>query len=43
MYDCNKNKCLKPCTRINKNCRLKKHPCNKLCWEKCGIYEKCEF
>ena len=40
IYDCNKNKCLKPCARINKNCRLKKHPCNKLCWEKCGI---CEF
>jgi len=40
VYDCNKNKCLKPCARINKNCRLKIHPCNKLCWEKCG---KCEF
>jgi hypothetical protein len=40
VYDCNKNKCLKPCARINKNCILKKHPCNKLCWEMCG---KCEF
>ena len=40
LYDCNKNKCLKPCARINKNCTLKKHPCNKLCWEMCG---KCEF
>ena len=43
MYDCNKNKCLKPCTRINKNCKLKKHLCNKLCWEECERYGKCEF
>ena len=40
VYDCNKNKCLKPCARINKNCRYKKHQCNKLCYQKCGA---CEF
>ena len=40
VYDCNENKCLKPCERINKDCKLKSHLCNKLCWEKCG---KCEF
>ena len=43
VYDCNKNKCLKPCARINKNCRLRIHLCNKKCWEDCEKYGKCEI
>ena len=41
VYDCNEIKCLKPCVRIIKNCRMqKKHKCTKLCWQE---YGKCEF
>ena len=39
-FECNEFKCLKPCVRINKNCKqIIKHKCTKICWENCG---KCE-
>ena len=34
--DCNSYKCLKPCTKINPNCKYKFHPCKKRCYEECG-------
>ena len=39
VYDCNQNKCLKPCGKINKNCKLNIHQCNKRCYEDCGLCE----
>ena len=33
VYDCNSIKCLKPCPKINPNCSLKIHRCNKRCYE----------
>ena len=36
VYNCNEQKCFKPCTRKYSPCG---HPCNKLCSEKC---DKCE-
>ncbi len=35
-YNCNEQKCIKPCTKTYQPCD---HPCNKLCYEDC---EKCE-
>ena len=37
IYDCNSIKCLKPCPKINPNCSLKIHRCNKRCYEECGV------
>ena len=39
VYDCNEMKCLKPCRKINPNCKLKEHICKKRCYEDCG---RCE-
>ena len=39
VYDCNSVKCLKPCKKLNPNCSLKIHICNKRCYEDCG---RCE-
>ena len=36
VYDCNSIKCLKPCPKINPNCSLKLHKCEKRCYEDCG-------
>ena len=40
IYDCNENKCLKPCRKINKNCKLLIHECKKRCYEDCGRCEE---
>ena len=39
VYDCNEQKCLKPCSKINPNCIEKKHKCPKKCYEDCGLCE----
>ena len=36
VYDCNEPECLKPCKKINPNCKLKLHECKKRCYEDCG-------
>ena len=38
-YDCNNEKCLKPCRKINPYCKLSLHECKKRCYENCG---RCE-
>ena len=39
VYDCNEQKCLKPCRKINPNCKLSMHECKKRCYEDCGPCE----
>ena len=38
--DCKSYECLKPCIKINPNCKYQMHKCKKRCYEKCGICEE---